>query len=133
MFLYNLSQQQKEYTLDLFIHAANADEIFEESEMAVIKQYCDEMKIEMRTDTQNDLKTTIEKLTELSSASELKMILIELAALILSDDEYAEEEKKLMEEYVRISNISKSVSDRAFELVNNLTGIYRDMNDLINS
>ena len=131
MYLYSLSEKKKELVLDLFINTAKIDGVFADEERSTIDQYCVEMSIAKRYDTGNSFEETIENLVKISSAPDLKKILVELAALVLSDKKYEEREKELVDKYLESAGLTTSYAGRVFAAVENLYSVYADLAKLI--
>ena len=97
MYLSGLSNEQKELFLDLAIFSMASDGVIEEREKSVAQQYCNEMQIEFRTTTNfSSYVDVIKKLKEISSESDLKKVTFEFVALMYTDDNFADEEEKLL-------------------------------------
>ena len=132
MYLNKLSGEQKELFLDLCIHASMSNNNFDEKEKEYIRQYCEEMQLDnVRYTTVNDIENTINKIIEISSETELKIVILELTALLLSDNEYDEMEKDFMEKMLVKANISNDVNNQIIDIINKLTAIYSEINSII--
>lgn len=132
MYLNKLSGEQKELFLDLCIHASMANNDFDEKEKEFIKQYCEEMQLpNLRYTAVNNIENTINKIIELSSETELKIVILEITALLLSDNEYDEMEKQFMEKMLVKANISEDVNNKIIDIINKLTEIYSEINSII--
>lgn len=132
MYLNKLSDEQKELFLDLSIHAAKADNDFAEEEKSYIEQYCAEMQISpVRYKSNNEFDHAVDKLIEISTQCELKIIALELTALMLADNNYDELEQKFMSKLLSKTGLSSGEHDKMIELLHNLSGIYGEINDLI--
>ena len=131
MYLNRLSDKQKELVLELLIMLANADQNFADEEKLIIDQYCAEMNIASNYEVVDSQDSIISELVSVSTRTELKMILIELAGLALSDKKFVEEEKKLIDIYLDRSGISKDDAGKAFELINALSTLYSDIDDYV--
>lgn len=132
MYLNKLSSEQKELFLDLCIHASMANNDFDEKEKEYIRQYCEEMQLNsVRYTAANDIESTVNKIIEISSETELKIVILELTALLLSDNEYDEMEKQFMEKMLTKANISEEVNNKIIDIINKLTDIYSEINSII--
>lgn len=97
MYLSNLSNEQKELFLDLSIISMQSDGVIAPREQEAVYQYCNEMEIERRTDPKyQTADEVLRKLKDISAASELKMMTIELVALMYADEDFADEENALL-------------------------------------
>lgn len=131
MFLSRLSDVQKELFLDLCIHASMANNEFAQEEKNTIDQYCEEMRIKARYESNEDLETVTKKITEISNPTELRIIVLEISALIISDNVYDDFEKSFLEAFVQSIGISKKELDDVFELLDQLMLIYGDINRFV--
>lgn len=132
MYLNKLSSEQKELFLDLCIHAAMANNDFHEKEKEYVRQYCEEMQLSnVRYTAVNDLDNAVEQIIKISSESELKIVILELTALLLSDNEYDEMEKRFMEKMLIKANISSDLNGKMINLLNKLMNIYAEIDSMI--
>lgn len=131
MFLNRLSNAQKDLVLDLLIIAANIDKELADEEKEIINQYSSEMNVAPHYSVDRSPKDIITDLSEISSRSELKMIVIELAVMILSDKKYTEEEKQLIDLYLQITGLTKEEADHAYDIINKLSQAYTELRQFI--
>lgn len=132
MYLNRLSNEQKELFLDLCIHASMSNNDFDEKEKEYIRQYCEEMQLDnVRYTAENELDAAVEKMIKISSETELKIVILELTALLLSDNEYDEMEKQFMEKMLTKANISSDVNNQIIASLKKLTDIYAEINSII--
>lgn len=132
MYLNKLSTEQKELFLDLSIHAAKANNEFSAEEKSYIEQYCDEMQISpVRYESINDLDSAVDKMIAVSTPTELKIVTLELTALMFADNNYDELEKKFMAKILSKTGLSNEEHDKMVKLLNSLGDIYSDINKLI--
>ncbi|MBR6103143.1 MAG: hypothetical protein IKP95_11990 [Ruminococcus sp.] len=131
MFLNRLSGEQKELFLDLCIHASKSNDNFDDAEKLVIEQYCDEMRIDVRFDEQHTEAEVAERLLEISSPSDLRIVLLETASLILSDNFYDEDEKAFFEGFAAKVGVSKEELDSLVATLGELTELYARINEFV--
>ncbi len=132
MYLNRLSTEQKELFLDLCIHAAMANNDFADEEKNVIDQYCAEMQISQpRYTSEKAVDVVVEELKELSTPQEMKMILLEITALMLSDDVYDVEEKAFMKAFLDRIGFNKKILDEMVVLLQETRSLYRRIDCLI--
>ena len=131
MFLNRLSGEQKELFLDLCIHASKSNDNFDDAEKLVIEQYCDEMRIDVRFDEQHTEAEIAERLLEISSPSDLRIVLLETASLILSDNFYDEDEKAFFEGFAAKVGVSKEELDSLVATLGELTELYARINEFV--
>ena len=131
MFLNRLSNEQKELFLDLCIHASKSNNDFNDEQKQTIDQYCDEMHIDIRYEEQNELPFIADRLTEISSEQDLRMILLETAALLLSDSVYDSDEKKFFTALSDRLGLAKEQTDEVIGMLNELTDVYSRINGFV--
>lgn len=132
MYLNRLSTEQKELFLDLCIHAAMANNDFADEEKNVIDQYCAEMQISQpRYTSEKAVDVVVEELKELSTPQEMKMILLEITALMLSDDVYDVEEQAFMKAFLDRIGFNKKILDEMVVLLQETRSLYRRIDCLI--
>lgn len=134
MYLNRLNPEQKELFLDLCIHAAMANGEFASDEREMVESYCEEMQLLIpRYETEIDKDTAIEKIKEISTPQELKMILLELTGLILSDNICDEEEKSYISDFATKTGIDEACVDKAIRILTDLKSVYSEINTLISN
>ena len=131
MFLNRLSNEQKEMFLDLCIHASKSNNNFDDAEKLIIEQYCDEMHIDVRFDEKLTLQEIAEKLPTISSKSDIRIVLLETASLLLSDNIYDESEKQFFEGFAEKTGISREELDGLIKTLGELTEVYSKINDFV--
>ena len=131
MFLNRLSNEQKEMFLDLCIHASKSNNNFDDDEKLIIEQYCDEMHIDVRFDEKLTLQEIAEKLPTISSKSDIRIVLLETASLLLSDNIYDESEKQFFESFAEKAGVSREELDGLIKTLGELTEVYSKINDFV--
>jgi len=132
MYLNRLSGEQKELFLDLCIHASRADGIFAEEEKACIKEYCIEMQLEnIRYSSNNNLDITMQKMVEVSTARDLKIIFCEVVALVLRDNVLEKNEDKMITQLMSAFSLSVEFKDKIVSKLKALQELYGDLNQLV--
>ena len=132
MYLSRLDHEQKELFLDLCIHASMSDNDFSDEEKAIIFQYCAEMQLpDIRYEANHSTDEVIEELVKISSPDELRIILMEITALVISDNACNQHEQRFMDKLVEKIGVSdKALSDLTNSL-NELTSVYTKINNFI--
>ena len=131
-FLNRLSEEQKDLFLDLCIHAAMANDDFDYTEKSLINQYCDEMKIaEPRYTPKRSFEEICNRLSEICSKPDVRIIVIETAALMLSDNEYDESERRFMRVLIRKLGLSNDDYNDIMDYIKKITKLYSEMNKFI--
>ncbi len=132
MYLNKLSGEQKNLFLDLCIHAAMANNVLADEEKALIDQYCDEMDISSpRYSAETSVEDVRAKLAEISSEPEKRIIVLEIAALMLADNEHDESEKAFMRELTQSLGITDDEYDKILDFVGKIIGLYSEINEFV--
>ncbi len=107
MFLFDLTEEQKELFIDLAIGVVEANGAVDKSEKELLARYCREMALEYREKANiTDYKMVIEKLKEVSDEAVLRKISIEIIALMYADNDLAEEENEILDQMQNIFDFS---------------------------
>lgn len=123
MFLRPLNKEQKKLFLNLATVAASADNIIKESEKALLVAYADEMGI--------DVNEICVRLKEISSAKELNQIAFEIVGMMMSDNEYAENEKVFVNKMAAIFQIPNERIEEMFRCVQDYLALIKRINMLM--
>jgi galactose-1-phosphate uridylyltransferase len=96
MFLNRLTIEEKVAFLELAHHVARSDNDFSDDQKEIIATYCLEMQIEDIDYKEEDynLDTTLSKF---QNSTNQKIVLLEVMALVYSDNILHEEEKKILD------------------------------------
>lgn len=131
MYLNTLNEGQKNIFLDLCILAAKANNVVAEDEIAIINEYCNEMQIAARYEEERIFDLCIEDLKKDCNKRTIKIIVLELTALILSDNICDEDEEKYIQEFISRVGITKSEYEKTTKLLNKLSSIYSEINEFV--
>lgn len=109
MFLNRLKKKEKVAFLELAHHVARSDNDFSESQQSIIGKYCMEMQIDdiKYNDKKFDLDKTLSKVKDSKSQN---IVLLELMALIYTDDVVHDEERKILDVMSKKYKMKKSLS-----------------------
>lgn len=110
MFLNRLNQEEKVAFLELAHHIARSDSDFNDLQKEIINGYCFEMQVLDIEHNEKDfnLEITLNKINSLQSQ---KIILLEIMALIYSDDILHKEEKKILDAIVEKFELNHTLID----------------------
>ena len=100
MFLNELSNIEKNAFLSLSVHAAKANNILEESEIKIIKEYMNEMNIDSFNIEETQSLDEIVNVFKNSENKHKKICVLELMGLIYIDGEYDNNEQELVDSFV---------------------------------
>ncbi|MEA1955895.1 MAG: TerB family tellurite resistance protein [Campylobacterota bacterium] len=131
MFLNKLKKKEKKAFLELAHHVARSDSNFSENEKGLIEKYCMEMQIENKKfdDEKFDIYETLGKF---KSKSSKKIVVLELMALIYSDDFLHEGERVVLEKILEEFDLSYNLSIVYTEWAKTMLSLYKQGNALIN-
>ena len=109
MFLNKLNEKEKVAFLELAYYVANSDENFSTEEKNIIDVYCAEMQInDIDFDKSNfDLDST---LLEIESLQSQKIVLLEIMALVYSDNILHQSEEEILEKIVNKFNLNPKLA-----------------------
>ncbi len=131
MFLNRLKKKEKKAFLELAHHVARSDSDFSKDEQSIIEKYCMEMQIENLKF--NDKKFDIyDTLSKFKSQSSKKIVVLELMALIYSDDYLHEGERVVLEKILEEFGLSYNLSIVYTEWAKTMLSLYKQGNALIN-
>lgn len=108
MYLNKLDTQAKEIFLLLAHHVARSDESFSDMQKSLIGGYLDEMNIE-DSDFQEDTFNLEECLSQVTDEYQQKIILIEILAIVYTDNVMHPAEKEIIDTIVDTWNINSSL------------------------
>lgn len=132
MYLNKLNNEQKELFIDVCIHAAMSNQNFADAQKTLISEYFNEMnRSDVRYTADKDMETALSRLLEISSGTELRMIAIEIMALILSDQQFDEFEKEFMQNFVDKLHIDHEKIAEMHELLLNLMQAYKRIGEFV--
>ena len=132
MYLNKLTNEQKELFLDLCIHAAMADNKFVDEEKDIIIEYCLEMGIPERYEIKTAIDDVIEKLSAVSTKKEMRIVYMEIMALLLSDRVFDEKEKVFVEKIATVAEITDEEKEMILNAVQELFVVYGNISSFIN-
>ena len=131
MYLNELKTEQKELFLDLSVNLAMSDNNFSYVEKNLIKQLCREMNINEKYNTDKSFDDIINNLSEICNEREKRIIIIELAGIVMIDNQYSEDEKKLIEDIVSTFDIDYKEFETLLKVINELYAVYKKMGDFL--
>lgn len=129
MFLGTIKESYRESVLDLALYIAESDNDFSESEKSVIDAYRQEMGLSYQPQ-KKELKAILDSLSPADSNDKRK-ILFEIAALVIADGSYSDEEEKLVKEISAAFNISDDFITQSIEIIDDLNVLYLKASKLV--
>ena len=131
MFLNRLKKKEKKAFLELAHHVARSDSDFSKDEEIIIEKYCMEMQID-NIEFHEKKFDIYDTLSEFKSDSSKKVVLLELMALIYSDDFLHEGERVVLEKILEEFDLSYNLSIVYTEWAKTMLSLYKQGNALIN-
>ena len=131
MFLRPLNNEQKELFLNLALAAASANDVLEKSEKTLLAAYADEMDVDVNKVSQMSVEEICNKLKTISNSKELNQISIEIIGMMLSDNEYDDDEKEFVSKMAEIFEIPMSRINEMYKLVNAYSELIKKINVLM--
>ena len=130
MFLNRLEKEEKIAFLELAHYVARSDNDFSLSQKDIINNYCIEMQIENIEFNVNkfDIYNTLGKITNKKSQ---KIVLLEIMALIYSDNFLHEEERKVLEKILEEFNLNYHLATVYGEWAKAMLSLYIQGNALV--
>ncbi len=130
MFLNRLKEKEKVAFLQLAHHIAKSDGDFAEEEEEIIEKYCMEMQIE-NIDYNEDNFDIYDVLDVFKSEKSKKVVLLEIMALIYSDDYLHPAERRVLEKIIEEFDLSYSLSIVYTEWAKTMLSLYKQGNALL--
>ncbi len=124
MYLNELHPENKDLFLDLCICLSMSDLHFSHEEKVLIKQLCAEMNIPERYSTDLNVNDVIKSLAKNTTEREKRIIIIEAAGIIMVDNDYSDNEKKLMLTLSKIFGIPYSETEKIIGTISELYSVY---------
>lgn len=131
MFLRPLNNEQKELFLNLALAAASANDVIEDSEGALLAAYADEMSIDVNKASQMPVEEICRMLKEISNSKELNQISFEIVGMMMSDNEYDNDEKAFVLKMAEIFEIPQSRIEEMFSYVKAYSELIKKINVLM--
>jgi uncharacterized tellurite resistance protein B-like protein len=130
MFLNKLNKNEKVAFLELAHHIARSDNDFSDTQKDIIEKYCLEMQIDdIKYDVDKfDIYTTLDKVQNQRSR---KIVVLEIMALIYSDNFLHEEERKVLEKVLEEFDLNYNLSIVYTEWAKTMLSLYTQGNALI--
>ena len=131
MYLRPLNNEQKELFLDLALAAATANDVLEDAEKTLLAAYADEMSIDVNKASQMPVEEICRKLKNISNSKELNQISFEIVGMMISDNEYDDDEKHFISKMAEIFEIPMSRIDEMFNCANAYSELIKKINVLM--
>lgn len=132
MYLSMLSTEQKKLFLDLAYGLASIDGDYSLSEKKMIAAYCDEMKIEFDEGAERKpIDEIIDLMSSLYNIHEKKIVVFELIGLAMSDNNYDESERALINNMLDKFKLKHSFADECENIINEYIVFQNKINKIV--
>lgn len=131
MFLYSITDKQKELFMKLAIKAAEANGIVDLQEKNMLKAYGIEMGIKPTYETDATTEEIVNELKSLCDDKTRRIIIFEILGIMISDSEYDEQEKEFVENITEVFSIPKEQKDQMFTLLNEYSKVFKKISKLV--
>ena len=131
MFLNSLNDTQKQLFQKLAIKAAEANGVVEFEEKNMLKCFAIEMNIEPIYSTDISMDNLLAEILENSNEQVLRVFLFEILAIIISDSEFDDTEKKFIDTLSLKFGINKEKKDEMIELLYEYLQIFNKINSVV--
>lgn len=133
MFLSELKDEQKDLFLDLGIHLSMSDGEFSETEKNTICQMCKEMGIDERLEQNVDFDIALSRLGKNATVREKRIVLLEIAGVVMADGVYSPEEKAEVEKISDALGVDYFHCENAISLVKDLFVVYSKIGNFLSN
>ena len=125
MFLNSLSKKQKNLFMDLAIKAAEANGVVELAEKNMLKAYGMEMEITPFYSSDCEIEMVLQEMKDVSTESELKIVLFEILGILISDEDFDNSEKEFLNKVRTSFDISQEKCDEMLRLLHDYSSVYQ--------
>lgn len=125
MFLNSLSKKQKNLFMDLAIKAAEANGVVELAEKNMLKAYGIEMEITPFYSSDCEIEMVLQEMKDVSTESELKIVLFEILGILISDEDFDNSEKEFLNKVRTSFDISQEKCDEMLRLLYDYSSVYQ--------
>lgn len=125
MFLNSLSKKQKNLFMNLAIKAAEANGVVELAEKNMLKAYGMEMEISPFYSSDCETEMVLQEIKDVSTESELKIVLFEILGILISDEDFDDSEKEFLNRVRTSFDISQEKCDEMLKLLYDYSSVYQ--------
>ncbi len=132
MYLRLLPSEQKQFFLDLCLHAMYSDSKITSEEKECIELYCNEMEILPRYEQEySSTAKVLTQLVDIASKQELRIIYFEILALMHADSEFSSHEKDFIIELAKAFSITTAEQENLLKALEELLTINAKVNAIV--
>ena len=133
MYLSKLNLKQRRAFLDACVHLTKADGVVARVELDLIEEFCAEMGIKSRRDTELTFDAAIIELNSVSNKLQKKQILFELARLVYIDYVIKPREEQMLKFVIDVFKLPLADYQKIIGLVKDFSKVQKDLNTYFNS
>ena len=133
MYLNKLQDTEKSLFLDAAILLSDSDGNMSDQEKEIILQLCEEMQIKPAFSSSRQLEVVLREMSLISDLKTKKIIVFELAGVILADSVFDKGEKKLIIQIAESLSLDRAFAFQAVSLVKAISGLYELVAQMIES
>lgn len=131
MFLSKLNSEQKELFLELAMKAAEVNGIIELEEKNMLKCFAIEMNIAPIYGTDKRVEDIVNRIVDISSEKELRIILFEILGIIVSDSVFDESEQAFINWLFEKCNIEYALAEQMLVLLTDYLKVYQKIVEIV--
>lgn len=132
MYLAGLDIEKKYLFRELSIHIAKIDGDFSDLEKMVIDAHCLEMKVDNNGyKSELDFDRVLLRIKETFDINELRMIYLEIVAVVLADNIVKKDEKTILRKISNEFGISIESENEAINILKTLKTVYEKMSSFV--
>lgn len=133
MFLMELDQKEKDLFWKMALNLVMADGVISEEEIALLNQYQKEMGTEYRVE-KDDVTSTEELSKEIAHCDDRKkrVIYFELLGLAYADNDFANEEKELLDTYAKVVGVGDQDCAEMKRCIDDIYNVYSRLAVILN-
>lgn len=131
MYLSILNKNESNLFLDVALFLSHCDEDFSKEEEKLIKDLCEEMKIDYRNSVLTNFDDAIKKLSNVLNSDLKRMVLLEAFGVAMVDGKIAKSEENSLRQMISVFCLPISDYDEIIKLVKKLYNCYKSFSNYI--
>ena len=127
MFLDLLTNEEKEWFMDLAIKAVESNGKIAKEETVMLRTFANEMKISPRSSTNEELKTILQNFENNSSKKSKRIVLFELIGILFADNEFDDLERNFLSEVSNSFEIAESDKNEMISEISKYSELFNEI------
>ncbi len=127
MFLDLLTNEEKEWFMDLAIKAVESNGKIAKEETVMLRTFANEMKISPRSSTNEELKTILQNFENNSSKKSKRIVLFELIGTLFADNEFDDLERNFLSEVSNSFEIAESDKNEMISEISKYSELFNEI------